>query len=382
LRLCTAALRVCVVIMSFSAFLDTRVREGDPPVLAAAIVDREGVRYEQAFGQSDLGRKIAATPDAIFRIASMTKPITCLAAMILVEEGRIALEDPVARHLPDEQQAEVLVDFDEASGTYTSRPPRRPITIRDLLTNTSGMAYPLFSRALLRLHTGGVVRLPLLHDPGARWTYGPSTAVLGRVVAAVSGHSLDEFCQARIFDPLGMTDTGYAVPDAKRDRVVTVHRRDAAGVLKEQPNPPVIRSKNRGDDGLFSTARDYAAFLQLFLNRGHGIVRPETVDAMLSNQIGTLTIERQTTADPALARSLPSGRTADAFGFGFQIAGASMEGGRRVGSASWAGVFNTYFWIDPSAGIAAVLMMQLLPAYDDTAISVLRGFERQVYLQT
>ena len=373
---------------AISDCLRTRVARGDVPAAVAAVADRDALLYLDAFGKRDVARNVDATPDTIFRIASMTKPVTSLAVMMLYDEGRIALDDPITKYLPDYRQPPVLTKFNDRDRTYDSRPPKRPVTIRDLLTHTSGIAYPFFDPALARLSAAGKAdaELPLLHDPGAKWTYGPSTAILGRVVARVSGGTLDAFCQTRIFDPLGMADTGYDVPGDKRDRVVTQHRRDATGKLVEQENPALIQSRGRGDDGLFSTARDYAAFLQLFPNSGcHGttrLVSEQTIGMMAGNQIGRLVVERQLATDSSLASKFPFGAGKDKFGFGFQIETAPSEKGMRApGSLSWSGIFNTHFWIDPPKQIAAVVLMQLLPAYDENVVDLLRSFERLVYLQ-
>ena len=248
------------------------------PVAAAAIVGPDGVMD-------------VANGSAIFRIASMTKPVTSLAAMMLCDDGAVTLDDPVVQHLPEYAQPPVVTRFVES--TYESRPATRPVTIRDLLTNTSGIAYADFHPGLRKVHAAGVppFELPLLHDPEAAWTYGPGTGLLGRVIAHVSGVTLDEFCKVRIFDPLGMSDTAYAVPDSERRRVVTIHQRSRDGVMTERPNPPdSIASKGRGDDGLFSTAADYAKFVQLFLNGGRvggaKIISARAIEMMGENQIG------------------------------------------------------------------------------------------------
>ena len=370
---------------AISGFLGTRVDRGDVPAVVAAVSNRNALLYVGAFGKCDVARNIDATTDTIFRIASMTKPVTSLAIMMLYDAEQIALDAPVTTYLPDYRQPPVLTRFTGADLTYDSRPARRPLTIRDLLTHTSGVGYPFLAPVLARLSTAGTRDrdLPLLHDPGARWTYGPNTAILGRVVARVSGGTLDAFCQARIFDPLGMVDTGYDVPPEKRDRVATEHRRDASGKLAERPNPATIQSRGRGDDGLFSTARDYSAFMRLFLNGGrHGtarLVREETIRMMVINQIGQLTVARQVAADPLIAREFGMGK--DKFGFGFQIETEPSERGMRTpGSLSWAGILNTHFWVDPRKQIAAVVLMQLLPAYDDRVVDLLQGFERLVYV--
>jgi len=317
----------------------------------------------------------------------MTKPVTSLAVMMLVDEGKIGLDDPVTKHLPDFKQQPVLTRMND-DGTFESHPAARSILIRDLLTNTSGIGYPFSNAALARLSAAGKVEadLPLVHEPGAKWTYGSSTAVLGRVVERVSGQTLDVFFQSRIFGPLGMHDTSFIVPAAKRDRVVTQHAKSANGTLTEQPNPAEVRSPVRGDGGLASTASDYAAFMRLFLNGGRAgatrLVSERSFRLMTTNEIGDLVVPRQPTADPARSQPFPLGAGKDKFGFGFQIETAPAEKGlRSPGSLSWGGIYNTHFWIDPARQIAAAVLMQVLPYYDDASLRVLRGFERIVYRQ-
>ena len=370
------------------AFLRSRVSDGDVPGVVAMIVGREATIYAGAFGKADVARNRLMTSDNIFRIASMTKPVTSLAAMMLVEQGRLGLDDPVGKYLPDFLHTRVLTAWHEADATYDARPPRRPITVRDLLTHTSGIAYPFVDARLAKLDDGhkSVSELPLVSDPGERFVYGPSTAVLGDIVAKVSQMPLERFFEARIFEPLGMRDTGFSVPDDHRDRVVTVHARAADGSLREMPNGASFKAPPHGDGGLFSTAADYGRFMQLFLNRGRAgttqLVKERTIDLMTSNQLGSIKVTEQPTTDPTLARPFPIGAGKDTFGFGFQIEGRPAVAGRRsVGSLSWGGIYNTHFWIDPQRAIAAVVLMQVLPYYDARALQVLRGFEREVYTE-
>jgi CubicO group peptidase (beta-lactamase class C family) len=370
---------------ALSEFLQSSVSRADTPAVVALVANPDRVLFEDAAGKRNVTGNVAATPDTIFRIASMTKPVTSLAIMMLVDEGKVGLDDPVTRHLPDYKQPPVLTRMND-DGTVESHPASRPILIRDLLTNTSGIGYPFSNAALAKLNAAGRTEadLPLVHDPGSKWTYGSSTAVLGRVVERVSGQTLDVFFQNRIFGPLEMRDTFYVVPADKRDRVVTQHARGADGALAEQPNPAEIRSGIRGDGGLASTARDYAAFMQLFLNGGRRgatrVVSERSLRQMTTNQIGKLVVPQQPSADPVRARPFPIGAGKDKFGFGFQIETAPAEKGlRSAGSLSWGGIFNTHFWIDPERQIAAVVLMQFLPYYDDASLRVVRGFERLVY---
>ena len=370
---------------ALDAFLKSRVAAGDAPAIVAMVVDRASTRYTGAFGKASVASGRPVTPDSIFRLASMTKPITTVAAMMLYEAGQLGLDDPVTKYLPEFARVRVLTTWHE-DGTYASRPPARAITVRDLLTHTSGLAYSFVDPRLARLDDGGKseLELPLLHDPGERFTYGPSTAVVGRIVEKISGQPLDVVFRTRIFDPLGMPDTFFTVPADKRERVVTAHARTAGGALHEAANPPALSAPARGDGGLFSTAADYARFMQVILNRGRlgpaRLLKEQTVEMMTSNQIGRLTIAEQPSVNPAFFRPFPIGAGKDTFGFGFQIEARPASAGlRSVGSLSWGGVLNTHFWIDPQRGIAAVVLMQLLPYYDARAIAVLRGFEREVY---
>jgi methyl acetate hydrolase len=366
-------------------FLRRAVAEELAPVVAVAVVDRERLRVVDAAGRRDVAANAAITPDAIFRIASMTKPITSLAAMLLVEDGAIDLDAPALAYLPELARVRVLTSFNEHDGTWSGRAPSRPITMRHLLTHTSGMSYPFLDSRLAKIDTGKVARvdIPLLHDPGEKFTYSYATAVAGSIVAAVSGHSLDDFCRMRIFEPLGMIDTAYAVPAGERDRVVTMQVHEGAAFV-ERPNPPVIESRGRGDDGLFSTVSDYATFVRLFLNlgvaAGRRVAREDTLLAMMSNQLGPMPIGVQPAVSGAIATPFPIGGEKDGFGLGFQIEAAPpRSSGRSAGSCSWSGIWNTYFWIDPANGIGAVVMMQFVPAHDAGALAILDGVERIVY---
>jgi len=397
-----AALAVCAMLQApaaapaslraatasaLDAFLHKAVDEGRVPAAVAVVASADRVLYLHAAGTRDVAAGAALEPDAIFRIASMTKPITSAVVMMLRDEGRLDVEDPVTKYLPEFSGVRVMTSFDEADRTFESRPPARPITIRHLLTHTSGIAYSFVDARLARLDDGRKteVDMPLLHDPGAHFTYGPNTAVLGRIVEKISDGRLEEVLKARVFDPLGMEDTFYAVPEGKRGRVVTLHTR-VENTLREQPNPAAPRSNPRGDGGLFSTAGDYARFMQLFLNGGRAggrrVLSEASVKQMLANQIGALFVERQPSADLAHAQPFPFGGGKDKFGFGFQIEGRPATPGlRSAGSASWGGINNTHFWIDPQKQIAVAVLMQFLPYYDPVALDVLRGVERIVYEQ-
>ena len=353
---------------ALDAFLAARVAAGDAPAIVAMVVGLDSTLYVGAVGKANVAANRPVAPDSIFRIASMTKPVTSVAAMMLWEEGRLRLDDPVTKYLPAFPRGRVIAGPVDGDGRYESRPPSRPVTVRDLLTHTSGTAYSFVDARLVKLEEGhrSEFELPLLQDPGRKFIYGPSTAVIGQIVEKVSGQSLDAFFKGRIFDPLGMRDTFFAVPADKRDRVVTAHSRKPDGSLEETPNGAALQAPPRGDGGLFSTAADYARFMQVILNRGRlgtvRLLREQTVTMMTANQIGVLNVEEQPSVSPEFLRPFPLGAGKDKFGFGFQIEQPPASPGMRsAGSLSWGGVYNTHFWIDPQRSVAAVVLMQVLP---------------------
>jgi methyl acetate hydrolase len=370
------------------SYLTAVVRDTRIPGIVALVVDADRIVYTGAFGLQDVAGGVPMANDSIFRIASMTKPVTSVAVMMLVQEGDIGLDAPVSDYLPAFEDEKVIENFNPADKSYTTRPAARPITIRHLLTHTSGLCYAFSNHTLAALvgsdPGASVTRFPLLHDPGARWTYGESTRVLGTLVEEVAGQALEEFLSERIFVPLGMSDTFYNVPAQKVGRVVTIHRTTEEGLV-ETPNGADVTSPTNGDGGLSSTAADYAKFIQLFLNNGRApngmrLLSEATVELMGENHIGAVFVEQQPGAVPALSDPFPLGAGRDKFGLGFQITAAHNDPfARSPGSMAWAGIFNTEFWIDPARGVGGVLLMQYLPFYDEAAIETLQGFERRVY---
>ena len=372
---------------ALSRSLSAAVGRGDVPGVVAIVVDPDHVLFEGAAGQQDVARRVEMKPDAIFRIASMTKPVTTVAVMMLIEAGKLSVDDPVSKYLPRFKDRPVIASFDPSTGAYETKPAARDLTIRHLLTHTSGIGYgwssPIVSR-LIGNDRSKETELPLLHEPGTKWTYGANTRVLGQVVEKISSQPLEVFVRDRIFGPLGMKDTGYAVPSASVARVVTVHSRTNSGLV-EQPNAAVQESPVMGDGGLYSTARDYATFIQMLLNGGtlHGsrLLSERSIRMMGENQIGSVVVEEQPAADPLRTRPYPLGAGRDKFGFGFQIAMKDPRYAqyRSAGSLSWAGIDNTHFWIDPSRHIGVVWLAQVLPFYDEGCIRSLREFEALVY---
>jgi methyl acetate hydrolase len=375
-----------------SGVLARAVERGDTPGVVGLVVDRNGVLFEGASGALDVARGVPLRTDAIFNIASMTKPVTSVAIMMLLEQGKLALEDPVSKYLPGFDKLRVITKFNAADGSYESKPARRTMTLRHLLTHTSGIGYGFSSPIVARLQQGNEQaewELPLLHEPGDRWTYSPSTRVLGLIVEKITGESLETYFQEHIFVPLGMIDTSFAVPLAKQSRLISLYRH-ADGQFLQQPGrmvPSIPTAPFHGDGGLYGTAHDYGQFMRMLLNHGRLgdaiILSPNSVALMSRNQIGAVFVSQQPAADPARTRPFPLGAGRDKFGLGFQVTAPSEDAGkyRGPGSLSWAGIYNTEFWVDPQRGIGAVLLMQYLPFYDEAAIRTLRDFEAAVYQQ-
>jgi methyl acetate hydrolase len=377
------------------AALDTNLRSvverKDVPGVVALITDRDRVLYQAAFGVADVATGRPLTADALFRIASMTKPVTSLALMQLFEQGHLGLDDPAEKYLPELGELKVFASFDPATGAYQLRPATRPATVRHFLTHTSGLAYPFTSatwrdfkpRAGETYPFGG----PLLFDPGERWYYSTSTDVVGRLVEVVSGQKLEDYFRQHIFAPLKMDDTFYNVPEAKGPRLVAQQQRggermDGAIELQE-PQPGLTIAAPIGGGGLASTASDYGRFVRMFLNGGAldgvRVLKAETVALMGQNHIGAVSVPAHESALPRSAdfTFIADGR--DKWGLGFLITVDQVPGKRCPGSLSWGGINNTFFWIDPIRGIAGVIMMQYLPFADAKALAVYDAFERGAY---
>ena len=355
-----------------------------------AVVVRHGkVAFVDAFGQRDRATEAPMREDAIFAIASMTKPITCVAAMTLIERGKLGLDDPVAKYLPALAGVRVLGDpkDDKPDGPSTV-PLARPILVRHLFSHTSGFAYGGILSADLRLgkayEKAGVqdrnlkdlaeqvtrlATVPLAHQPGERWTYGLSHDVLGRVIEVASGKPLDQYLKETIFDPLDMVDTSFSVAPAKRDRVATIYRTGLLG----GPLIPLARFYGSetffsGGGGLFSTARDYARFGQMLAGggtlEGVKILKADSLAQMTTNQIGE---------NNAL------GLFKYGLGFGLEM-GPPLDGGKpELATYFWAGFFSTNFWVDPKKDLVAVILTQVLPTNHGNAQRVLRqGIDRAI----
>ena len=371
-----------------SHVLTAAVERGDTPAAVGLIVDRQGVLYEGAAGKLNGSGRLPA--NAIFNIASMTKPVTSVAIMMLAEQGKLSIEDPVSKYLPGFDHLQVITKFNPQDGTYETRPAKHVMTVHHLLTHTSGIGYGFTNPIVARLQQGNQKQeweLPLLSDPGEQWHYSASTRVLGLIVEKVTGQDLESWYQEHIFRPLGMRDTSYAVPKDKQARLVTplAHKDGRFEARTNAPVPATPTPPYRGDGGLYSTASDYGIFIRMLLNGGRlgntRILSEKSVQEMSRNQIGSVLVTLQPDAMPDLTRPFPLGAGHDKFGFGFQVTADTPDAHtyRRPGSLSWAGIFNTEFWIDPRTGLGGVLMMQFLPFYDEGAIRTLREFEATAY---
>lgn len=350
---------------------------------AVALIARNGkIIYNKAFGYNDMNTKEPLDKNGIFRIASQTKAITTTAVMILWEEGKFSLDDPVSKFIPAFANQQVLETFNAKDTSFTTVPVKRPVTILDLLTHTSGLGYPgigtpqeqaIYAKNYI---TGGVGvrnqklsqvmdrlgKLPLFFQPGEKWNYGLGHDVLGYLVELWSGMSLEEFFTKRIFQPLGMKDTYFNVPASKSSRLVNFFVGDTIGTITKTPavfggfmdmNYPLQKTDYfSGGGGLSSTINDYAIFLQMLCNEGEyngvRLLAPNTVRMMTTNQIGDLVVN--------IGNS-----KGNKFGFGMAV--QSEEGSRgnpkHSGTYAWGGVFSTTYWVDPKEHMLVILYEQM-----------------------
>jgi CubicO group peptidase (beta-lactamase class C family) len=359
------------------------------PGVVAMAANEQSVLYEGAFGLRNGEAASRMSTDTIFRIASMVKLLTSVAALQLVEQGRLKLDEPAANVDPALASILVLAGFD-AKGAPQLHPPERPLTLRHLLSHTSGFSYPLWDPKVARYLkvARGRPKLPrmlLMFEPGARWAYGGSLDRVGRMVEIASGEPLERYLRDRITGPLGLSDTVVSLDEKQRAREASLFVRDADGKLLVQPLEKPNGSKVfLGGGGIYSTASDYLTLLQALLGggslRGTRILLPETVALMSQNQTGHLEAGILKTTNPALSNDVnffPG--THLRWGLGHMINLDPVPDGRSAGSLTWAGLFNTYYWIDPAKRLAGVIMMQILPFADGEALKTYRQFEHGIY---
>jgi methyl acetate hydrolase len=383
-------LAACLAIANAASPMDTVLRAGVEehgiPGVVAMVATPDAIVYKGAFGKREVAGGVPMTEDTIFRIYSMTKPVTSVAIMQLIEQGKLKLDDPAGKWLPSLSSPKILEGFE--NGEPKLRPAAKTITVRHLLTHTSGLVYTMWDKDLRDYQAkrgANTGQDPLLFEPGTRWEYGTSIDQLGKLVETISGLTLEDYFQKNILQPLDMYDTSFNVPSGKVSRIASTHQRQSDGSLREQPRkaPAPAKSYN-GGGGLYSTAGDYVKFMQMLLRGGAAgktrILQAKTVAMMAQNQIGDLQAGRLTSVMPDLSNDVDfHPGFVDKFGLGFLINPVGYQGGRSKGSLAWAGLANTYFWIDPGKKMCAVILMQILPFVDKEGISLLRNFEREVY---
>jgi methyl acetate hydrolase len=381
---------------TIDALLERASAENVVPGVVAMVADRDGVVYEGTAGRLRVGDGAPATTETLFRIASMTKALTSVAALQLVEQDRLALDQSVASVIPAFGSLQLLEGFngDEPRLRDLSREP----TIKNLLTHTSGLAYWFSNVDLKTWHdvTGSPTPLsglrkcldtPFVAEPGERWEYGVNTAWLGLVVEAITDQTLDEYLARHVFEPLGMVDTTFRPTEAQRERMMDIHDRTPDGGLSlsaiEIMEEPELAF---GGEGAYATAGDYMRFLRALLRGGEldgaQILEPETAALMFTDHLDGVPLpEIMPSAVPELTNDVPSLPFRQGFGLGLHQLLEDVPGMRKAGSGDWAGLFNSYYWIDPASGITAAIFTQLLPFFDGRMVETLLQFEQDIYAQ-
>jgi methyl acetate hydrolase len=377
---------------AISELLQRAADAGDVPGVAVAAVTAGGTVTTAAAGVRDVASGTAMTPDTVVWIASMTKAVTGACAMQLVEQGKLSLDGPISAVLPELATVQVLDGF-AADGSPRLRPARRPITLRHLLTHSSGFVYEIWNADMARyIETTGTpsiascmnaaLTLPLQFDPGERWDYGIGIDWAGKAVEAISGQRLSAYMQQHLLEPLGMQDTGFRIGAAQRQRLAKVHVRTPAGFQATDTELPQEPEFDMGGGGLYSTVGDYLRFARMILNGGMldgtRVLRPETVATMSANAMGDLRCRPMKAAVTAASNDVDfiDGMQ---WGLSFLINPETLPTGRSAGSLAWAGLANSYYWIDPARQVAGVYATQLLPFFDDRAVRLFQDFETAVY---
>ena len=378
----------------YEAAVADAVTSGKIAGAVALVTDRQGVTYEHAAGLRGVGGTSAMDPDTLFWIASMTKAVVSVAALQLVERGKLSLDGDISELLPDLKDLEVLEGIG-SDGAPRLRPARGAVTLRQLLTHTSGFGYGFTSADLTAYaehlgialidYTRRGLRQPLLFDPGQGWLYGIGIDWAGVAVEAASGQRLDVYLNGNVFDPLGMTDTGFDIAGDRAARAAAVHGCSPEGALVEipfgmPPNPELLS----GGGGLYSTARDYARFLRMLLGGGQSdgarVISAETARGLADIQTGMHRAGVWTSAQPNMSHDLDLyPKMLAGHGLATLVTPEPTGDGRSAGSLAWAGLANTYYWADPTAGVAGILLTQSLPFADPEVLELLRTLERDAY---
>ena len=372
-------------------------RAGGTPGVVAMATDRKANFYEGCAGKRSLGADAAMTLDSVMAIFSTTKALTGTALMQLVEEGKLKLDDPAKKYVPEIAEIQVLDGFD-AAGQPKTRAPKRDITVNDLILHISGLCYEFFSHDDLKYRTAkGIptvvsssfasIRTVLLHDPGESWTYGVSLDWLGRIVEQARGKRLGEVMKERIFTPLGMSDIGFTLTDSMRSRLAVLHDRAQDGKLTPLPElilpqPPEC---DMGGHGLYASVGEYMKFIRMFLNDGAGangrVLKAETVEAMCKNGLPAgMTSGGWGTSIPSLSNpgEFDPG-IKKTWAYTFQRNEEDTVTGRPAGSLMWAGLGNLYYWIDRKNGVGGFWGSQILPFMDTSSYPGFVDFEAAVY---
>ncbi|GAB3543444.1 serine hydrolase domain-containing protein [Spirosoma fluminis] len=369
-------------LQRMDAVINDYIAKGRQAGVGVLVARNGSIVYHKTYGLDDIQAKTPLKRDAIFRIASQTKAIVSIGLMTLFEEGKFLLDDPISNYIPAFKNPGVLDKYNPKDTTYTTVPAKREITIRQLFTHTSGISYPSIGTkeavAIYAKHKipsgigtpnqnleeamNRLAALPLVHQPGEKWTYGLSVDVLGRLIEVLSGQPLDQFLRTRLFEPLGMNDTYFYLPQSKQSRLTRVYTEDSTKALRRLPSqggisedyPKQPGTYFSGGAGLSSTLYDYAIFLQMMLNGGQyggkRILSPTTVRLITTNQIGELN------------------QGQNKFGLGFAITSERSAARLPVseGSYNWGGFFGTTYWVDPKEGVVALLYTQKAPnSYGD-----------------
>lgn len=352
---------------------------------------KEGTRFSTAAGVSNSATGEPMREDHIFQIASMTKAIASVAAMQLVEQGQLSLDGPISDILPELAEPQVIAGFDDA-GVPQLRPAKRPVTLRHLLTHTSGMGYDFISMDQLRARQGtmpepgskAAITTPLIFDPGERWEYGVNTDWAGLAVEAASGMALGDYLAAHVTGPLGMTDTSFRADAAAEPRMAAIHTRAPDGSLIQVPMSLGGGEFHSGGGGLSSTGADYMRFLRMVAHGGTldgaTILKPETVAELCRNQISGFPAGRMASTMPELAPPYdPFPGMECGWSLAFLINPEPGPHGRSAGSLAWAGIFNSYYWIDPAKDVIGVFLSQHMPFGDAGALAAAGMLERMAY---
>ncbi len=380
---------------AIDSVLTAGVTSGAVPGAVAIVVDRDGVRYLGSAGERSIGTGTTMTTDTVGAIFSMTKAVTGAAAMQLVEQGTIDLDAPMSEVCPEAADPIVLDGFD-SDGQPITRPAKKEPTLRQLLTHTSGYVYDIWNADMGSWYAAtetptlfslqrAALRTPLAFDPGAEWQYGIGIDWAGLMVEAASGQTLGEYFAQNVTGPLGMTDTGFSPTDSMLERAAAIHARMPDGSLVAIDLPAAESPEfEMGGGGLQSTMSDYGNFMRMILNDGEldgtRILNADTVAQMCTNNMGDLRVSELKTAAPQYsndAELFPGEEKS--WGLTFQIHEQAGATGRPPGTLSWAGLANSYFWIDRTNGIAGAYLSQILPFADQGSIDVYYDFERAVY---